>query len=74
MRDLDQQLAGRNGFEYVLTKCFFLDRIRELLGDFIVDVRVEQRLPHLLQGFRHVNFRDPAFPFEKFKSLFKFIA
>ena len=52
MDDLHDLLARRETLQDVLTEGTLLDRRGEALGDLQVDVRLEEREPHLAHGLR----------------------
>ena len=58
--DLDDLLAGGDGLEHVLTDALGLHALDELPGDLEMDVGGEEGGAHLLEGLRHVGFRELA--------------
>ena len=68
---LHHQLTRLNGREHVHSKRLLLHRVGELLRHFIVNVGIEQRTAHVLQGFRNVYLGDFAFTFKYLKRPFK---
>ena len=58
--DLDDLLAGVDALEDLVADRAFLDARDEVLDDLVVDVRLEQRQPHLAHGGIDVGLADPA--------------
>src|SRR5262249_43153589 len=58
--DLDDLLAGIEGTEDLLAERALLHALDEVVGDGVVDVRVEQGFADLLQAVAHVRFGEPA--------------
>ena len=58
VEDFDDLLAGRDAAEDFLAERLFLDPRDEILRDLEIDVRLEQRQPHLAHGVVDVRLAD----------------
>ena len=54
--DLDELLPRRNAREHFFAEHLLFDLFKEILCDFVIDVRLEEGDPHLSQGVLDVGF------------------
>ena len=67
MGDLHHQLSGANGGNDVLTECFLLHLVGELLRGLVVYIGLQQGFTDVLYGLRDIDLGDTSFTFENLK-------
>ena len=67
MGDLYHQLSRTNGRDDVLTECFLLDLVGELLGCLVVHIGLQQSFPDVLYSLRDIDLGNPSLTFEDLK-------
>ncbi len=68
MDNLHHHLTRFDGGQHVLAEGFLLYGVGECLGNFIIDVGVEQCATHILQGFCNVDLSDFALSFKELEA------
>ena len=74
VEDFDDLLPGGHAAQHVLPERLVLDPRDERLGDLEVDVRLQQRQPHLAHGVVDVRLRDRAMPAQVLENVLEFVA
>ena len=67
MDNLHHELAWLDGGQHVHAQCFALHVVRETLGHFVVDIRIEQRAAHVLQRLGDIDLGDFSLTFQYLK-------
>ena len=65
--NLHHELAWLDGGQHVHAQCFALHVVRETLGHFVVDIRIEQRAAHVLQRLGDIDLGDFSLTFQYLK-------
>ena len=71
MRDLDEELPRLNGGQHFSTQRLLFDRFDKVLGGLEIDIRIQKRFSHLLQGVTHIDFCDGAVSFQHLEGALK---
>ena len=58
MDDLDDLLAGLDALRHILSERLHTDRLYKVLGDFEVDIRLQERHAHFAQGIGGIGLGD----------------
>ena len=71
VHNLHHELLGLYGGEHVLAQGLLLHGVGEVLGHLVVHIGVEQCASHILERFRHIDFRNLAFALQYLEGAFK---
>ena len=74
MKNLNDLLAGRDAAQHFLAQRFFFDARDEILGDLKINIRFQQREPHLPHRIIDVRLADRAMPAQILEDVLKLIA
>ena len=70
VNQLHHQLAWLHGCQNIHAECFFLHLVGEFLGNFIVNIGIEECTAHILHGLSHVDFGNFTLTLQNFEGTF----
>ncbi len=71
MHNLHHQLAGLDGRQHIHAQCLLLHGVCEVLGNFIVDVGVEECAAHVLQRLGNVDLSNLSLALQNLERAFQ---